>query len=83
VASLAHEERAVADEPGGEDGGVPGVPQRNAQLLRLPNGRQVRAEALEQDVLIGGNPGLDNFLDGHDHPHLALRRHLIRDRARD
>ena len=47
---------------------IPGAPQRKAQLLPLPNGRQVRAEALKQDVLIGGDPGLDNFLDGHDHP---------------
>ena len=83
MASLAGKQRAVPDQVRGECRGVSRAPQRQAQLLLLQNGRKVQAEAPKEYVLVNGNPGLDNFLDGHDHPHLAVRRHLIGDRARD
>jgi hypothetical protein len=33
-------------------------------------------------VLVNGNPGLANFLDGHDHPHVAVLHHMVRARTR-
>ena len=78
VASFADKERAVANELGGEGPGVTRAPQCQAQLLLLPNGRNVQAEAPKEYVLSDGNPGLDNFLDGHGHPHVAVCHHLLR-----
>ena len=76
MASFADKERAVAHELGGEGPGVTRAPQCQAQLLLLPNGRNVQAEAPKEYVLSDGNPGLDNFLDGHDHPHRTVRHQL-------
>jgi hypothetical protein len=56
VASLADEERAVADELCGECRGVTCAPQGQAQLLLLQNGRKVQAEAPKEYVLINGTP---------------------------
>ena len=78
MASLAGKERAAADEVRGECRGVPRAPQRQTQLLLLPNSRKVHTEAPKEDVLINGNLRLDSFLEGHDHPHVAVRRHFLR-----
>jgi hypothetical protein len=82
VASVAGKQRAVPDQVRGECRGVPRAAQRKAQLLRLPNGGEVQAEAPQEYVLINGNPGLDNLVDGHDHPHVAVRHHTVRARTR-
>ena len=63
VASLAGKERAAADEVRGECRGVPRAPQRQTQLLLLPNSRKVHTEAPKEDVLINGNLRLDSFLE--------------------
>jgi hypothetical protein len=72
VAGLADEERALPDEVRGMCARVARPPQGQLQLLLLPNGRKVEAEAPKEDVLLDRNPRLGNFLDGHDH-HFACR----------
>jgi len=81
VASVAGKQRTVPDQVRGECRGVPRAPQRQAQLLLLPNSGKVQAEAPEEYVLINGKPGLDNFLDGHGH--LTVRHLLVRAATRD
>jgi hypothetical protein len=78
VASVAGKQRAGPDQVCGECRRVPRAPQRQAQLLLLPNSGKVQAEAPQEDLLVNGNSRLDNFLDGHDHPHVAVRQHLLR-----
>jgi hypothetical protein len=73
VASVAGKQRAAPDQVRGKCRGVPRAPQRQAQLLLLPNSGKVQAKAPKEDVLNNGNPGLDNLVDGHDHPHVAVR----------
>jgi hypothetical protein len=75
VVSVAGKQRAVPDQVRGECCGEPRAPQRHAQLLLLPNSGKVHPEAPKEYVLVNGDSGLDNLVDGHDHPHVAVRHH--------
>ena len=60
----------------GERRRIPSAPQRQAQVLPLLNSGKVHAEAPKEDVLINGNSRLNSFLEGHAHPHVAVRHHF-------
>jgi hypothetical protein len=82
AAGFADKKRAVTDELRGECRGATRAPQREAQLCLMSNGRQVPAEASEEDVLINGEHGVGDFVDGHDEPLVAVQHHMSRGQTR-